>query len=214
LAPGEEAHALVTFEVTRHAWLAPEETSIFKLPVKKKLPRELLQYLGSSPKIESTNRKIKALAKEVAAKEHATAWEHVEALYDLTREKVVYKNGPNKGALAALNDGSGDCEELTSLFIALCRASEIPARTVWVPEHCYPEFYLLDEEGEGHWLVCEMTGSRMFGANPNQLPILQKGDNFRVPERPKENQRYVAEYLTAKQIGPKPKVKFVRKAIN
>ena len=88
--------------------------------------------------------------------------------------------------MAALKDKTGDCEELTSLFIALCRASDIPARTVWVPGHCYPEFYLEDDEGKGHWFPCQAAGSRAFGGIPEQKPILQKGDNFSVPENPRE----------------------------
>ena len=72
-----------------------------------------------------------------------------ELIYDHVRDNVEYRNGRLKGALAALRDGHGDCEELSSLFIAVCRANKIPARTIWVPNHCYPEFYLVDQDGEG-----------------------------------------------------------------
>ena len=116
-----------------------------------------------------------------------------------------------KGALAALRDGTGDCEEMTSLFIAVCRASDIPARTVWVPGHCYPEFYLEDEEGKGHWFPCQAAGSRDFGGILEYRPVLQKGDNFRPPYDRSERQRYLAEHLTG--TGGKPTVKFVRKTL-
>ena len=111
------------------------------------------------------------------------AWDHVEAIYDWVRKKVKYQNGPLKGALAALKDGTGDCEELSSLFIAICRAAGIPARTVWVPGHCYSEFYLVDDEGKGRWFPCQSAGKREFGgisetaadpAKGRQLPTAQR----------------------------------------
>ena len=211
IAAGEEAHVLVTFEITRSTQEPPDDTSIYKECPKEKMPREILQYLGVSPYIEVTNPKIQKLAKEVT--EDKTGWDKVEAIYDATRERVEYKNGPLKGALRALIDGTGDCEELTSLFIALCRASGIPARSVWVPDHCYPEFYLVDDDGKGYWFPCQSAGSRAFGGIPEHRPILQKGDNFHDPDRPKDRLRYVSEYLhgtpAAKGAG-RPQVEFVR----
>ena len=165
---------------------------------------------GPSPGIESRHRQIITLAKSIAS-EHDDAWSKVEALYDQAREQVEYVNGPFKGAIAALKDGTGDCEELSSLFIAMCRAIGVPARTVWIPGHCYAEFYLEDETGEGHWFPCQPAGSRAFGSMPEFRPILQKGDNFTVPEKPREKQRYVAEYLTG--TGGNPKVKFIRELV-
>jgi hypothetical protein len=210
LAAGEEAHALVSFEVTRSSLDPPEDTSIYKECAKEKLPKEVLPFLGASPLIESTHPKITALAKE--ATEGKSDWEKVEAIYDTTREKIKYQNGAIKGALKGLTDGTGDCEELTSLFIALCRASGIPARSVWVPDHCYPEFYLVDGDGKGYWFPCQAAGSRALGGIPEHRPILQKGDNFHDPDRPKEKLRYVSEHLkatAAKGVG-QPQVEFVR----
>lgn len=208
LPAGQEVKALVTYELTRHSVLPPDKTDVFELP--KRISRELTPYVGSSPGIEIRHHKIRSIAKEVV-KDKEGAWETVEALYDWTRDNVEYKNGPFKGAAAALKDGYGDCEELSSLFIALCRVNKIPARTVWVPGHCYPEFYLEDQEGNGHWIPCQAAGARAFGGIPEHRPILQKGDNFRVPERPRDQQRYVAEYLTGK--GGKPKCRFVREVL-
>ncbi|NLX98987.1 MAG: transglutaminase domain-containing protein [Rhodopirellula sp.] len=214
LPAGYESHALVTFEVKRSALLPPEDTGIYVLPNPRKMDRRVRNYLGPSPYIESRSPKIRSLAKELEQEkdtEAEKAWERVEAIYDRVREKVEYKNGLLKGALAALNDGTGDCEEMTSLFIAVCRASDIPARTVWVPGHCYPEFYLEDEEGKGHWFPCQAAGSRDFGGILEYRPVLQKGDNFRPPYDRSERQRYLAEHLTG--TGGKPTVKFVRKTL-
>jgi hypothetical protein len=212
LLAGDQAKALVSLEIKRFALLPPENTDIYELPDTAKLDRTIRTYLAPSPYIESRNAKIRTLAKEIGA-DKKKAWDKVEAIYDWVREKVQYKNGPLKGAAAALHDGFGDCEELTSLFIAICRAGDIPARTVWIPGHCYPEFYLVDDEGNGHWFPCQAAGSRAFGGIPEFRPILQKGDNFRPPYgRGNERQRYLAEHLAGS--GGKPRVQFVRKLLS
>ena len=210
LPAGETAHALVTFEVTRSPILAPADPSVFVIP--QRVPREVRKFLGASPYIESTHGEIRKKADEVID-DSLPAWQQVEAAYDWVRDNVTYDNGKLKGALAALRDGNGDCEELTSLFIALCRAKKIPARTVWIPDHCYPEFYLEDAEGNGHWIPCEAAGTRSFGAMATGKPVLQKGDNFRVPEK-REPQRYVAELLKATSVaGAPPTVVWHRRLI-
>ena len=177
LETDREAKILVTFEVTRSAILAPTESDDFVRA--KRMTTELRKYLGVSPLIETTDPKIRALARQLGD-DKLSAWAQVEVLYDWVRANVEYKNGPIKGALAALNDRTGDCEELTSLFIALCRIHKIPARTVWVPGHCYPEFYLVDGDGNGRWFPCQAAGDRDFGSMPETRPVLQKGDSFRL----------------------------------
>lgn len=209
LPAGAEARAIVTVEVTRHATEGPLETSGLRLP--QRLDAALRPYVAESPMIESGHLKIRNLARQIVA-EHEGAWEQVEAIYDWVRAHIEYREGDLKGALQALADGTGDCEEMTSLFIAMCRANRIPARTVWVPGHCYPEFYLEDERGNGHWYPCQAAGTRAFGSMPEHRPILQKGDSFRVPESPREVKRYVAEYFLA-QSG-RPRVTFVREAVD
>jgi len=200
----EKVKVVTVLEISRYSLLPPEDTSIYRIP--KKPDRTLRQYLTASPKIETTNPKIRALAKEITS-EHEGAWEKVEAIYDWVREHVKYVNGPLRGALAALNDGQGDCEELTSLFVALCRNIGVPARIVWVPGHTYPEFYLEDDQGKGYWFPCQAAGTRSFGGITENRPILQKGDNFTVPEK-REKQRYVSEFL--KGDGGQPRVQWVR----
>ena len=175
--------------------------------------RQTRAFLRPSPKIESSDRKIRTLAKEIVA-DKEKAWEKVEAIYDWVREHIEYKNGSFKGALAALNDGDGDCEEMTSLFIALCRANTIPARTVWVHGHCYPEFYLADAEGKGYWFPCQAAGTRAFGEIPEVRPILQKGDNVHPPYAPSAAKRYMSEFLAGSGTGGDPRVKFVRKMLS
>jgi hypothetical protein len=177
--------------------------------IPKSPDRDVRKFLGASPYIETRNGEIRSTALKIGGQDDP-AWTKVESLYDWVRDNVKYQDGELKGALAALRDGTGDCEELTSLFIAFCRVNHIPARTVWVPGHCYPEFYLEDDEGKGHWIPCQAAGTRDFGGMPDHRPILQKGDNFTVPEV-KKPQRYVSEFLQTQSVrGLPPEVKFIR----
>ena len=46
--------------------------------------------------------------------------------YDWVREKIKFEDNQGKTVkttLATLSDGVGDCDEMSSLFIALCRAA-------------------------------------------------------------------------------------------
>jgi hypothetical protein len=206
LNAGEEASVVVTFEVTKSAMVAPDDTGTFRIPAGS---RDVAKFLLPSPYIESTDAKIKSLSVELTAGKES-GWERAAVLFDWVRANVKYEFAEQiKPAVTALKDGQGDCEELSSLVIALCRASKIPARAVWVPGHCYPEFYLLDEQGKGHWFPCQAAGSeRQFGSMKEDRPILQKGDNFKVPEE-RGAQRYVKQYLSAKDAAAPPDVKFI-----
>jgi hypothetical protein len=52
-----------------------------------------------------------------------------------------------------------------------------------------------------------LTGAKEFGGINERQPILQKGDNFKVPEE-KQPVRFVPEFL--KGSGGRPDVEFVR----
>ncbi|ADB16214.1 transglutaminase domain protein [Pirellula staleyi DSM 6068] len=207
LPGGEKASAILTLEITKNALAPPADTSGLVIP--KDPPRDVRKYLGPSPLIESTNTKIKALGKELMA-DKSTAWEQVEAIYDGVRSKVNLGGTKQMGAAAALKEGSATKEDLTSLFVATCRSQKIPARIVWVTDSLYAEFYLEDAEEKGNWYPCQVAGAREFGGVTDTRPILQKGDNIRVPER-KEPYRFVPEFFTGKKALGKPQVEFVRR---
>ena len=102
---------------------------------------------------------------------------------------------------------------MTSLFVAICRSSRIPARMVWIPDHCYPEFYLEDTQGQGTWFPCQAAGTRQFGAMDEYRPVLQKGDRFKVAEK-RQPVRYVAEFFRCVPQGKRdPRPLFVREVI-
>lgn len=213
LPGGEEAHALITYDISRHALLPPEDTTALIKANSKKLPKNMRHYLGPSPGIEMQHAKIKALAKRLA-KDSAdqSDWQKIEALFDWVRDNVKQIDQQKQpGAMQAMKDKQSNHEGLCFLFIALCRASDVPARTVWVPKYCYPEFYLQDADGNGYWFPCQIAGTRSFGGINESRPIWQKGDNFRLPEAPRETLRYIPPKLTGK--GGNPQIEFVRKAL-
>jgi transglutaminase superfamily protein len=211
LAAGEEASVVVTYEITKRRIEGPSDTTVYQIP---KAGRQLDKFLKPSPYIESNDVKIKSLAGEITADKRA-AWDKAASLFDWVRANVKYEFAEQiKPATAALQDGEGDCEELSSLFIALCRASKIPARAVWIPGHTYPEFYLIDVQGQGHWFPCQAAGAnREFGSMNEDRPILQKGDNFTVPGQ-KGPQRYVSQSLGAKDAASPPQVKFIMERVD
>ncbi len=202
-----EAHAILTFEVRTRVILPPEETSQFVIP--EKPPKEFKRYLGKSPYIQTRHSKFKKLTKQIFAKleeqgedaseptsgELASAgsqeatlitdWQRVEAIYIHVQDSIQYQEQDDKSALATLKDGHGDCQNISALFVALCRTQKIPARIVWVHQHNYPEFCLADAQGNLHWFPCESSGTRAFGEMPLARVIMQKGDNFKVPEKKK-----------------------------
>ncbi len=202
LSAGQEAKAIVTLEIHRLVPTPPDDTGVFVLPNAKRFDPKLASYLRPSPYIESSAAEIVEAAKKVGA-DKENAWDRVEAIYDWVRDKVQFEDnrgGTVKGALATLRDGTGDCDEMTSLFVALCRASGIPARTVRVPGHCYPEFYLLDQDGKGHWFPCQAAGTRAFGVMPDPRPVLQKGDNVLAAD-PRSKKKTPVRFLPETLVG-------------
>lgn len=210
IPPATQSDALFTFEVTKSRITGGDDNTDLVIP--KSLDRDARIYLGSSPYIDPRHGKIRKIVTELDSDAPESAWQQVEQIYDWVRDNVEYQEGKIKSAVDAINDGVGDCEELTSLFVALCRARRIPARMVWVPGHCYPEFMLQDADGNATWFPCQAAGTRQFGEMDEYKPILQKGDRFKVPEK-KALQRYVAEYCKI-NATQKPQVTFVRELID
>jgi hypothetical protein len=214
LRNGATARAVVTAEVTMRPILPPEKTDHLKIP--KRLPRNLRMFVNGSPYIEVKHQRVRSLNREILKDfdETRSDWEKVETLYDYVIEHIEYVEGPDKGAVDTLRDGQADCQGRSMVFIALCRANKIPARMVWVDGHAYAEFYLEHAEGEGNWYPVESAGTRAFGEMPLARVILQKGDNFTVPER-KERLRYASDYLIGLPTpgGGRPTVKYIRQPL-
>lgn len=201
MSPNDQLSLVVHVEVEKYFINPPPDTTVFVIP--KNVPSEMNWFMKKSPYIDIELSEIRRVAKQIAAENPANAWAHVELIYDWVRKNIQYRNGPLRDIKATLKDKQGDCEEMTSIFVALCRASKIPARCVWIPDHCYPEFYLEDPQGEGHWFPCQVAGDRQFGQMHDYRPILQKGDRFIVPEE-QGPVRYIATFFSCKQRPARP----------
>jgi len=208
---GEEtARAVLTIEITKRFIEEPEDTAQFQFA--KTIPRDVRKYLLPSPFIESRHLRIKKIA-DTLGNENDPAWNQVEEIFQWVRDNVEYKFDEKiKTCVAALDSHQGDCEELSSLFIAICRAKGIPARAVWIPGHTYPEFYLNDAQGKGHWFPCQAAGEYQFGRMYETKPVIQKGDNFRIAGL-REPLRYVRPTLTARNTTAAPVLKWIIRKI-
>lgn len=219
LKPGQRVEATVLFEVTRRPILPPSQPEIYRFP--KTVPRDLRRYLKAGDYIESTSKTVRKLAADIIeqveeANKDATDWEKIDALFEYVRTEISYKEAqiekPMRGALAALRTRDGDCEDMSALFIAMCRSLDVPARLVRVPGHCWAEFYLVDDEKNGYWFPAQVAGTEELGSMQDVRVILQKGDSFRLPESPKEDSLYVKELFTGqvKEGAPDPIYQFIQ----
>ncbi len=79
--------------------------------------------------------------------------EQIQMIYDYVVASINYDayNPQSLGAVQALKEGRGDCTEFTDVFVALCRASGFPARSIEgyflqgeniSQGHNWPEVYL------------------------------------------------------------------------
>ncbi|MEM9826944.1 MAG: transglutaminase-like domain-containing protein [Planctomycetota bacterium] len=209
---GSTVNAYVDLKITKHNLMAPVQTDGLEWP--QRVQKDMRNFIASSPHIDTSHGTIKRAYRDLVPNLPDGTWERVEAIYDFVRQEVRYEEGPIRNASDALKTGKGDCEDMTSLFVALCRNAKVPARMVWIPGHCYPEFYLRQPEGSGHWYPCQAAGSRAFGEMQETRPIMQKGDRFKVPEA-KTPVRYLAEtFRCSKQGRGNPKPKFLMEKIS
>lgn len=178
---GRSASVELLYEITRWRMEFVAEPGQLGLP--QGVPPEVRdQFIGLAPGLEMKHPKIVNLARELEKEHHDDgAWETVKGFWSWTRDNVDFQNGDFRGALFAIEKGCGDCEEMSALFVSMCRLSKVTARSVWVEGHNYPEFYLTDKEGQGHWIPAQVVGPEWFGEMTEYRPIFQKGDRFLDP---------------------------------
>ena len=203
LRAGNGVQASALFEVTRYPILPPTEPEIYQIP--SKVPSDVRRYLRESKYMESNAKTVRSLAKETTG-DYESAWEKVDAILRYVRSNIQYKEvlieKPMRGALAALKTNEGDCEDMSALFISMCRAIDVPARLVRVPGHCWAEFYLTDDAKQGYWFPAQVAGTEELGSLQDDRVILQKGDSFHIPEEPKEERRTANNVLSIKNAVP------------
>ena len=194
----EPADRVVTihFDVKREEVLHPEikedENEVFSEEIKKNLePSKNLPL----------NDQVKAKAMEVTEGK-STDLEKARAIYDwvianMNRNEEV--KGCGEGDVCALLDTtmSGKCTDINSMFVALCRASGIPAREhfgirinaedISKNQHCWAEFYV--------------KGTGWVSADPaDVLKAVLKNNWSKEQEETKEKQEYYWGNLDAERI--------------
>lgn len=89
-------------------------------------------YLQSGAKIQSDHPEIMALAQKINANadNDSEKLQNIAAYVDSHMKYNENSPAKNKGALSALQNGEGVCEDYAALYVALSRASGIPARQV------------------------------------------------------------------------------------
>jgi hypothetical protein len=210
LRGGQAAKMVLRFNIKKQMIMAPHDPS--KLKIASPVPSKLRTFIKPSPYIESNHARIKEIASQLEDSS-LTGWQQVETIYRWVRDNVEYEFDTQiHSCLEALDDGKGDCEELSSLFIAICRAMDIPARAVWIPGHTYPEFYLEEDRGKGHWFPCQAAGQYEFGSMTELRPVLQKGDRFRLPGQT-GYVRYLQPSLLAKDAAGELNLEWVSREV-
>ncbi len=134
---------------------------------------------------------IKSLVRRIKPSD-GSPLEIARTYYDWIIDNVKYEKMERfGGAVVCLKDRCGECSDYSALFVALCRASGIPARPVvgyWADKHngwhCWAQFMLPG----GRWLPvdCQMGGNgsfarRMhFGCTDNRRVALCKTFDVRL----------------------------------
>jgi hypothetical protein len=124
---------------------------------------ELAEFLKQEEYIEINNPSIQKAARSIGG---YTELDIVRNIFNYVLDNLEYVklSGKGVGAAASLRYHKGDCTEYSDLFVALCRAKDIPARAVTgyvigtneTPlRHNWAEVYLKDYG----WIPFELSGS-------------------------------------------------------
>jgi len=97
--------------------------------------------------------------------------------------------GAPKPAISTFENKTGDCDDLTFLYISLCRAINIPARFIRgflveedsVVAHAWAEVYVGNNIGNGGWIAVECAGgSDEIEDEVNTNFAIESADHLRV----------------------------------
>lgn len=134
------------------------------------------RYLLDSPGIETGSAQVRKLLATVRGPADEHPWDLARRCWTWVRENIRPQIGPYTSVTRAIDDRIGDCEEMAGVFVALCRRAGIPARLVWVPNHNWAEFHLVDDVGVGHWIPAHTACYPWFGWTGVHELVIQKGD--------------------------------------
>jgi transglutaminase-like putative cysteine protease len=143
------------------------------------------EYDGDRAMIDPSDKEIKELAEKIKREANSDdAWTVANSIYVWVKTNTLYHTDLNsdyiQSAIEVLHNRRGDCDELSFLYISLCRAVGIPARFVsgyWVMNkydekyvgHAWAEFYY------GEWAPVEIT--ELWNSDSETI---QPVDNFMI----------------------------------
>lgn len=159
------------------------------------------RYLLDSPGIETGSSQVRKLLDTVRGPADEHPWDLARRCWTWVRENIRPRIGPYTSVVKAIDDRVGDCEEMAGVFVALCRRAGIPARLVWVPNHNWAEFHLVDEAGVGHWIPAHTACYPWFGWTGVHELVIQKGDRV-IPVHSKTPQRLLEDWGRAAGTRP------------
>ena len=159
-----------------------KERRTLHIPETYTIPDNIKIYLKPAKNIQSTAPEIKALAKELT-KDSKTDFERIAKLATWVHENIEYKlslGTESKDALWTLKNKVGTCDEFSSLFIALARASGYPARYIsghaygkdgW-EKHAFADVYI------GRWIPVDPTWNEVGNLDATHIQLATKEDNI------------------------------------
>jgi transglutaminase-like putative cysteine protease len=158
-------------------------------------------FLLDSPGIETSSSQVRRLLATIRGPGSEHPWELARRCWTWVREHIQPRIGPYTSVVRAIDQRVGDCEEMAGVFVALCRRAGIPARLVWVPNHAWAEFHLVDEHGAGHWIPAHTACYPWFGWTGVHELVIQKGDRV-IPIQARSPQRLLEDWGQAVGVRP------------
>lgn len=132
------------------------------------------KYLVPEPNIEVESDKIISIAKQL---KQANDIETTVKTFEYVKDHISYQRNKAIGAEKVLELGVGKCMDYSDLFVALLRANNIPAKSIFGvvvaeysdnPLHAWPEVYL------------KKQGWIRFDPTTNHSEIWRDGMNFKM----------------------------------
>ena len=152
------------------------------------ITEDLKMYIEPQDRIESDNIKIIAKARELT-KDISSDYKKALAIFEFVNTELTYDTATtyaNKGAISALQNKRGVCEEFASLYVALCRAVNVPARAV--EGYKIDRKYIINEESGEYETVYEIINHAWaevyldgHGFLPVEPTIIYTVGNERLP---------------------------------
>lgn len=135
---------------------------------------DLKSFLAPEPYIESDHELIRARAQALRAPDPLTTSRQI---YQWVADNIEYAGyvQEQRGALYALQHRKGDCTEYADLFVALARASGIPARAV--SGYVHADNAVLKARDYHDWAEF-YHDSRWYMADPQKRAFMAKSNQY------------------------------------